>query len=385
MTSEAADAAADVRLSEVTLGHAADGHTLVFRGPLVLDEAAALWTDLRKATATLPRGERISFDLEAAATIDGGTMALLVHVARALSARGVKASFVGADHNARTLLALYQGSTRPRRAPRRAGEGLLAEVGRRTLLGVRELRQMLDFLGQSALAILGLVRAPRTGNSRDLVPLMERMGVDAVPIVVLINFLVGFVLAYQSAGQLRQFGANIYVANLVGLSLTREMGPLMTAIILCGRSGAAYAAELGSMKVGEELDALRSMGFGPIRYLVVPRVLALVLVAPLLTIVADVVGLLGGLVVGVTSLDLSPRLYFHQTQHALALWDVTAGLVKSVVFALAIGLIACQQGFATTGGAEGVGRRTTSAVVITLLMLIVIDAVFTVFFRVFGL
>jgi phospholipid/cholesterol/gamma-HCH transport system permease protein len=159
----------------------------------------------------------------------------------------------------------------------------------------------------------------------------------------------------------------------------------MTAIVVCGRSGAAFAAELGFMQVNEEIDALRTMGFGPMRFLVLPRALALILVVPMLTLSADVAGVLGGLVVGVFNLDLTAVGYINQSVRVVSLWDISSGLIKSGVFALAIALIACQQGLSTSGGAEGVGRRTTSAVVATLFALILIDATITVFFRVAGL
>jgi phospholipid/cholesterol/gamma-HCH transport system permease protein len=159
----------------------------------------------------------------------------------------------------------------------------------------------------------------------------------------------------------------------------------MTAIVVCGRSGAAFAAELGFMQVNEEIDALRTMGFGPMRYLVLPRALALIIVVPLLALLADVAGVLGGLVVGITNLDLTVRGYLSQTARVVSLWDISSGIVKSVVFAFAVALIACQQGLATSGGAEGVGRRTTSTVVITMFTLILLDAVMTVFFQVAGL
>jgi len=235
------------------------------------------------------------------------------------------------------------------------------------------------------IGVVGLLREPKTANWKEVPYLMEKTGADAVPIVLLINFLVGFVMAFQGAVQLKQFGANIFVADLVGLSVTRELGPLMTGIIVCGRSGAAFAAEIGTMKVSEEIDALRTMGFGPYRYLVMPRTLALMLVLPLLTLLADLVGIAGGLLVGLLSLDLTIASYLHETQKAVRTWDVFSGVLKSVVFALAIGLISCQQGFATSGGAEGVGRRTTSSVVTILFSLILIDALFTLFFFFFGL
>jgi phospholipid/cholesterol/gamma-HCH transport system permease protein len=191
-------------------------------------------------------------------------------------------------------------------------------------------------------------------------------------------------MAYQAAEQLARFGANILVADLIGISVTRELGPLMTAILVSGRSGAAFAAELGSMQVNGEIDALRTMGFGPMRYLVVPRTLALIMVLPLLTVLADLAGMAGGLVVGVSNLDLTVRGYLFQTARVVSVWDISSGLIKSVVFGLVISLIACQQGLATSGGAEGVGRRTTSAVVASLFALILIDALATVLFRMAG-
>ena len=216
-------------------------------------------------------------------------------------------------------------------------------------------------------------------------PLMERTGANALPIVALINFLVGLVMAFQSAGQLKRFGASMFLADLIGISMTRELGPLMTAIVVCGRSGAAFAAELGSMKVNEEIDALRTMGFGPTRFLVFPRVIALMLVMPMLVLVADLVGTAGGMLVASASLDITASAYLHEIQRSVKLWDVTSGLMKSVLFGLAIALVSCQQGLATSGGAEGVGRRTTSAVVTTLFALILIDAAYVLFFRAFDL
>jgi phospholipid/cholesterol/gamma-HCH transport system permease protein len=213
----------------------------------------------------------------------------------------------------------------------------------------------------------------------------ERAGADGLPIALLLAFLVGLVMGFQGAIQLEQFGANIYVADLVAIALARELGPLMTAIIVAGRSGAAFAAELGTMRVSEEVDALTVLGLDPQRFLVFPRAIALVLVLPALTLFADAVGMLGGLVVGVLGLDLTPSAYLQETRSALDLWDVASGLLKSVVFAAAIAVIACERGLATRGGAEGVGRATTSAVVAGIFYIVVIDSLFTVAFHVLGL
>jgi phospholipid/cholesterol/gamma-HCH transport system permease protein len=211
----------------------------------------------------------------------------------------------------------------------------------------------------------------------DVGVLIERAGADGVPIVLLINFLVGAILGLQGAIQLHRFGGDPFLANLVGLSVVRELGPLMTAILVTGRSGAAYAAELGTMTVNEEVDALRTLGQDPQRFLVFPRVLTLLLVVPVLTLLGDLVGSLGGLAIAVTYLDQPAVVYLQAMQLAVGLGDVGTGLLKSVAFAVAIGLIACQRGLSARGGAVGVGRATTSAVVVVLFTLVALDAVFT--------
>ena len=373
------------RLSTIERFDAVAGSQLSLRGELKFREAGQIWTDVRGQIASLKKGDRIDFDMSDVESVDGGTMALLVHLRGELAERGVKAEFVGGHENVQALIHLYRGDVKSVRRAKRKAQGLLSQVGDATIKFFQDIKEVLAFFGDTVIATVGLVKVPSSGNCKDILPTMERTGANAVPIVMLINFLVGFVMAFQGATQLKQFGANIYVADLVGLSVTRELGPLMTAIILCGRSGAAFAAELGSMKVSEEIDALRTMGFGPIRYLVLPRAMALMLVLPVLTLIGDFVGMLGGLLVGLASLGLTVSGYLSETTKAVGMWDVFSGLIKSVVFALAITLISCQQGFATTGGAEGVGRRTTSSVVSILFTLILIDAGFTMFFHAFGL
>jgi phospholipid/cholesterol/gamma-HCH transport system permease protein len=362
-----------------------EGATLALTGRLTFLEAGHIWADVRQSIEGLKQGEHLAFDMSGVEAVDGGTMALLVHLRGELAARGVVADFVGAHENVQALIHLYRGDVQPARRRKQKHERILTQIGRATWEFFLEVKGVLAFFGAVVLAALGLLKEPKTGNWKDLMPTMERTGADAVPIVILINFLVGFVMAYQGSRQLKQFGANIYVADLVGLSVTRELGPLMTAIILCGRSGASFAAELGSMKVSEEIDALRTMGFGPIRYLVLPRTLALMLVLPVLTLLGDLVGMLGGVLVGMTSLNLTFGGYLSETHKALHAWDVFSGVIKSVIFGLAIALISCQQGFATTGGAEGVGRRTTASVVSILFTLILLDAGFTMFFHAFNL
>ena len=355
------------------------------RGSLGFADAAPLWTELRRLEGSASRGQTLNFEMSAVERIDGGAMALLACLRAELQRRGVKSEFVSAGAQVQRIIHLYGGDHAVARLKRRRPLGTLDQLGRATVAILLEVRLVLAFLGQMVVAGARVLRSPHSANWRELPATMERSGADAVPVIILINFLVGVAMAFQAAAQLKQFGANILVADLIGISICRELGPLMTAIVVCGRSGAAFAAELGFMQVNEEIDALRTMGFGPMRYLVLPRALALIIVVPLLSLLADVAGIVGGLVVGITSLDLTARGYFYETARVVSLWDISSGILKSLVFGFAVALIACQQGLATSGGAQGVGRRTTSTVVITMFTLILVDAVMTVLFRMVGL
>jgi phospholipid/cholesterol/gamma-HCH transport system permease protein len=371
----------EARLSSSVEGQAC----LTFSGSLRLAQAGELWEVLRRHIAAAPPDSVLNFDLAQAEAVDGSAMALLVQARAELQRRGVGCELLGASPKVHELVRLYRGDVEVRPAKRRKARSTFEQIGDATVHVFHEAKLALAFIGDLAVELPGVLRAPKTGNLREVPSIMERTGADALPIVLLINFLVGLVMAFQASVQLKRFGANILVADLIGISMTRELGPLMTAIVVSGRSGAAFAAELGTMKVNEEIDALRVLGFSPLRYLVLPRVLGLLLVLPLLALFADVVGIVGGLVVGVTRLDLTLTSYLRQTFHAVKLWDVYSGVIKAGLFAVAIGLIASQQGLAATGGAEGVGQRTTAAVVSSLFTLILIDAIFTVMFRLTGL
>jgi phospholipid/cholesterol/gamma-HCH transport system permease protein len=355
------------------------GGAILLTGDLRIADAAAIWAEMEAATDSAHGS--VKLDLTNVENIDGSVMALLVELRTMLATRGVNAELVGASDRLEPLIDLYSGHDGPAAPKKRKPVRTLEQVGRAVASVGSEAKGILEFFGGMLAAGFTLLRRPSSGHWKEVPHLAEKAGADAVPIVLLINFLVGFVMAFQSAKQLKMFGANIFVADLVGISLTRELAPLMTAIIVCGRSGAAFAAELGSMKVNEEVDALRTLGLTPFGWLAVPRVVALVLVVPLLTLLADFIGIIGGLVVGITDLDLSALGYLFETQRAVHGWDLGTGLIKSVFFALAIGIIACQQGLAASGGAEGVGKRTTSTVVTSLFALVMIDTVFTMLFR----
>jgi phospholipid/cholesterol/gamma-HCH transport system permease protein len=347
-------------------------------GSFSLADGSELWRALHSA----PAATRCEVDLRQVVRLDGGCAALLQAWAMQRQQHGGTVEFVGASADVARVLQLYRcrDDASCERTPPQSS--LLQDVGDATVEIGRATRAIFAFAGDLATGLVQAVRRPRTVHLSSLGRLVEAAGADAVPIVALVNFLVGVVLGLQGAIQLHRFGGDPFLANLVGLSVVRELGPLMTAILVAGRSGAAYAAELGTMTVSEEVDALRTLGQDPQRFLVFPRVLALVLVVPVLTAIGDLLGTLGGLAIAVGYLDQPPIVYVQNLQRAVTALDVGTGLIKSVFFAVAIGLIACQRGLATRGGAVGVGRSTTSAVVVVLFSLVAIDAVFTWLFSV---
>lgn len=350
-------------------------------GALTTTRAGALRRDLAAAGAS---GAVRRVDLTEVERLEGGAAAVLADAWCAFEG-DPRPEFEGARPAVRDVLALYLGPDACAVRPLPPRRGFFGEVGAATADLVAGVRALLGFLGEAALATVAAVRRPWTVAWGQVTRQMERHGADGLPIVATIGLLIGLITAFQAAIQLSKFGADTLVATLVGLSLTRELAPLMTAIVVAGRSGAAIAAELGTMKVSEEVDALTTLGLCPYRYLVFPRLFALVLVVPLLTAVADLVGLFGGAVVAVSTLEVSLQGYVLATRDALALGDVFGGLVKAAVFGSIVALVACERGLATSGGAEGVGRATTSAVVKTLFYLVVADAVFAVLFDLWGI
>jgi phospholipid/cholesterol/gamma-HCH transport system permease protein len=236
----------------------------------------------------------------------------------------------------------------------------------------------LAFIGEVFMAVWHAIRGRARFRRTDLGALLYECGPQALPIVSLISVLVGIILAFVGVVQLRMFGAQIYIADLVGISMVREMGALMTAIIMTGRTGASYATQLGTMEVNEEIDALKTLGFEPVEFLVLPRILALVLMMPLLCVYADIVGILGGALVGVGMFDLSPFQYWEQTLDALNLTQFTLGVVKGTVFALLIASAGCFHGMRSDRSASAVGYAATRAVVVGIVMIVVTDGLFAV-------
>ncbi|MDD5389623.1 MAG: ABC transporter permease [Gallionellaceae bacterium] len=253
-------------------------------------------------------------------------------------------------------------------------------VGRSTAAAGEQAVALLSFVGESAIALARCVAHPARFRWRPILYNIRCAGFDALPIVGLLSFLLGVVVAYQGAGQLRQYGANIFVADLIGLSMLREFAPLITAIIIAGRSGSAYAAQIGTMSVTEEIDAMRTLGIAPLELLVLPKIIALLLALPLLTVFADVLGVIGGMIMAHAQLGIGYGEFLDRLVKAVSVTDYLIGVCKAPVFAGIIAVVGCFQGFRTQGGADSVGRQTTRSVVQSIFLVIVADALFSIAF-----
>ncbi len=256
----------------------------------------------------------------------------------------------------------------------------IEKTGRTIINAFHRGRELADFTGEIILECILLLRGKTTFRFRDFFYFIQSAGADALPIISLISILVGVILAFVGAVQLKMFGAQIYVANLVGLAMVLEMGAMMSGIIMAGRTGAAYAAQLGTMQVNEEIDALKTLGISPIGFLVLPRVLALMLMLPLLCIYADILGIFGGALIGVFMLDLSFTEYFLYTKNSIHLDQCMQGLIKSGVYGILIGFAGCLRGLKCGRSASAVGEATTSAVVTSMVLIIISDAIMTFLF-----
>ncbi len=257
---------------------------------------------------------------------------------------------------------------------------MVHRVGAATMGIIEEALDLLNFLGVIVVASVRVVLHPSRIRFVPLLVHIERVGLNALPIVGLLSFLIGVVLAFQGADQLKQFGAEIFTVNLVGVSVLREMGILLTAIIVAGRSGSAFTAQIGTMQVNEEIDAMRAMGLDPIEVLVLPRVLALVIALPLLAMFANLMGLAGGAVMSVVALDISVVQFVERLKSVVPIWSFWVGMIKAPFFGLLIALVGCREGLKVGGSADSVGLQTTRSVVVSIFMVIVADAIFSIFF-----
>jgi phospholipid/cholesterol/gamma-HCH transport system permease protein len=359
--------------------------TFVPAGPFDLAHALPVVRALESARPDLERHGSVALDLSHLDRIDGAGAVLLARLLDSLDAAGLKTQVLEERNpEAARLISLYRGRGAGRPAQARK-TSVLARMGAAAAGMPGTFAQAFDFIGRCTIAVPKALAAPWSVNWRSLPKLVQEIGADALLVTSAANMLVGLIIGFLGVSQLKRFGSTAFVPELVVVAQFRELGPLVTAIVVAGRSGAGLASELATMKVSEEIDALRSMGFDPVRWLVVPRCLALIVVLPLLTWIGDLVALAGGFLAVEAITEMTPRAYVFATGNAITAGYLLGGLAKSPFLALAIGMIACGQGLATRGGAAAVGARTTKAVVLAILGVIVIDAVFTLFYTLLGI
>jgi len=326
------------------------------------------------------RPRRLTVDLAGVEYLDSaGALALLL-IEQEGGHQGTEVVLRGMDTRAAGIKALIspRALAKPPLIAESRSLGVIDQVGQATLEIAADLGRMVSFLGEFVLAGLRCLAQPKRVRWGDVLLYMQRVGVDGLPIVGLISFLMGLIIAFMSSLQLSSFGANIFVASLVALAMVRELGPIITAILVAGRSGSAFAAEIGTMVVNEEVDALQVMGYDPLTFLAMPKVLATAIVVPLLTLYSDLLAVVGGMLVGVLGLDLTLYTYVQQTAKSLDVGDLMTSLLKSLCFAVIIAGVGCQRGFQVRGGAQAVGKATTSAVVTAMFLIIVTDSLFAI-------
>jgi len=376
VTALASAAGAPVAAATLTVTDATGGsRELRLAGRLDAYSIASVWAQARAEVARAP-DRPLVIDASGVEYCDGAGVAMLVDLLRQERPAAARVTVRALKPEFQTLLDQFDPATfRPPPAAPHERLRAVEEIGRAALIVWHDMVTQLAFVGETSAALWFAIRNPHRVRWKDVWYTCEQVGVNALPIVALISFLIGLIIAFQSAVPMRQYGAELFVADLVGLAILRELGPLMTAILLAGRSGAAFAAEIGTMKVNEELNALTTMGLDPVRFLVVTKILAAVLMVPLLTLFANILGILGGALTMV-SFNIPILTYLREVDSLVDMKDLWAGMAKTPVFAILIAGIGCLRGLQTQTGAAAVGISATRAVVSGIILLVIVDGVY---------
>lgn len=355
------------------------GRRVAWVGELTLLELEHVSGQLQELEERSPGGPTF-FDLSKLTYADSAGALAILATAEKIKSQGGICDIRNASPAIQGLLNLIdiQALAQPPLLGAERQKDMITRVGDGFLDFCQDFSKVIIFLGELIIDLGTVCFRPTIVRWRDVVLTMKRAGVEGLPIISLIALLLGLIIAFMSSLQLRQFGANIFVASLLAIAMVRELGPIMTAILVAGRSGSAFAAEIGTMKVNEEVDALTVMGLNPMHFLTLPKVIASLIVVPLLTMYANLLGIIGGLIVGVTLLDLTVYSYIQETRNILTVFDFVSSFIKTLVFAFLIAAIGCQRGFQVRGGAAAVGEATTSAVVAAIFMIIVVDSIFAI-------
>jgi phospholipid/cholesterol/gamma-HCH transport system permease protein len=364
-----------------------DGNLVVrLAGTWTLEDGMPDLSPVEQALAESPPPKAVGFDMGELHHWDSGVLAFVAKVEDMALGHRVPVDRSGLPEPVQRLLTIAQAVPEKQgaRAPETA-ESWVARVGAGAQRAGEQAASAVTFLGEATLAFGRMVSGRARFRWRDFAVVVQEAGVEALPIVTLINFLVGMIIAFVGAVQLQKFGASIYVADLVTISTARELGCLMTAVIMAGRTGSGFAAQLGTMQVNQEIEALETMGLPPMEFLVLPRLLALSLMMPLLCIYADVVAWFGGAFVAVGMLDLNPTQFWLESKQSVALTDIALGISKSLVFGVIIAICGCMQGIHAGKNAAAVGQAATSAVVLSIVWIVVADGIFAVLCNVLGI
>ncbi len=358
-----------------------DGDAITLDGDLVISTIESVnWSAVADSTAS-------AIDIGAVDRLDTAGAWAILKLQRRLTQAGRKPTITGATDLQTDLLATIENNMPDDGAPatpRVTVADRLESFGHSTVRGVGQAIAITGFLGQVVATIGYLVLHPRQVRWTAMFHHMQQVGLSAVPIVALMAFLIGVVLAFQGAAQLRQFGAEVFVVDLISISILRELGILLTAIIVAGRSGSAFTAAIGSMKMREEIDAMRTLGLDPVTILVVPRTMALIFMLPVLGVIANFSGLVGGALMSWFELGVSPGVFRIRFASNTDVWHFGVGMIKAPFFALIIGIIGCYEGMQVKGDAESLGRLTSLSVVLSIFLVITADALFSIFFAVVG-
>lgn len=357
--------------------------TLKLTGRLVIGRVEEVRSEILHAMDA----RNVVVDLSGVEAMDTAGAWLIADLEAHVVGRGGHVEVIGGSAVQAELLDVVKKNIPPKEPPEKTRHDLVAwleTVGQATWQGTQTAIEMLGFLGVVVARMMTVMVRPRRLRFTSVVFHMQEIGVNAIPIVSLMAFLIGVVMAFQGAVQLRQFGAEVFVVDLIAISVLRELGILLTAIIVAGRSGAAFTAAIGSMKMREEVDAMQTFGLDPIEVLVLPRVIALVIALPLLGFVADVMGLVGGALMSWAELGVSPGMFRTRLYDSVDVWHYAVGLIKAPFFAMIIGIVGSYEGLKVGGNAESLGRLTSTSVVLSIFLVIVADAMFSIFFSVIG-
>jgi phospholipid/cholesterol/gamma-HCH transport system permease protein len=358
------------------------------KGEWTLNNIADITSAIKKVSPTMDQQSNVDWDISAVEEFDSSGIILLLHHVNTFKEKMNKVTIIGANSAHEKMLKMFHDkveSTDTSITRRSFIFNMFEGVGKNTVSALSDIVQFIAFLGESIVSLAHYILHPSSIRFKAIIKNIEEAGVRALPIVALTSFLIGVVVAYQSAVQLEKFGANIFIVDMIAISVTRELAPLITAIVVAGRSGSSYTAQIGVMKITEEIDAMKTMSFDPFRFLVLPRMIALMIAMPLMIFFADIVGIFGGMFIAEIKLNLSYAEFINRLQNVLETKHLWVGIIKAPFFAFLIAAVGCFRGFQVSYSTESIGRYTTISVVNAIFLVIACDAIFSVFLTELGI